>query len=62
VHWFTRHVLGSPVSKWLVLAMVISLAFVGVALLTLVFWLLTPERDAEESGDASEKDYWRIHG
>jgi hypothetical protein len=53
---------GFSVSKWLALAMIIALAFVGVALLALVIWLFTPERDAEESGDESKKDYWRIHG
>jgi uncharacterized protein YpmS len=47
------------VNKWLA---VILLALVGVALLKLVIWLLIPERDADESGDESEKDYWRIHG
>ncbi len=55
MNWFTRYVFGCHVSKWLV---VILLALVGVALLKLVIWLLTPERDANES----EKDYWRIHG
>jgi hypothetical protein len=45
-------------SKWLALAKVIVLALVGVALSKLVIWLLTPERDADES----EKEYWRIHG
>jgi hypothetical protein len=59
VSWFTRYVLGSHVSKWLA---VISLMLVGVTLLKLVIWLLTPDREAEESGDASEKDYWHIHG
>ena len=49
---------GCHMSKWLALAEVILLALVGVVLLKLVFWLLTPERDADES----EKDYWRIHG
>jgi hypothetical protein len=58
VNWFTRYVFGCHVSKWLALAEVILLALVGVALLKLVFWLLTPERDADES----ERDYWRIHG
>ena len=55
MNWFTRYVFGCHVSKWLALAI---LALVGVALLKLVIWLLTPERDADES----EKDYWRIHG
>ena len=55
VNWFVRHVVGCHVSKWLALAI---LALVGVALLKLVFWLLTPERDADES----EKDYWSVHG
>jgi hypothetical protein len=44
---------------WLALATAILLAFaLGIALLRFVFWLFTRERDA----DASEKDYWRIHG
>jgi hypothetical protein len=55
LNWFTRYVFGCHVSRWLA---VILLALVGVALLKLVIWLLTPERDADES----EKDYWRIHG
>jgi putative Mn2+ efflux pump MntP len=59
VNWFTLYVFGCHVSKWLA---VILLAIVGVALLKLVIWLLTPERDADESGNESEKDYWRIHG
>ena len=59
MNWFTRYVFGCHVSKWLA---VILLALVGVALLKLVIWFLTPERDADESGDESEKDYWRIHG
>jgi hypothetical protein len=29
----------------------------GIALLKLFIWLLTPERDKDES----ERDYWRIH-
>ena len=45
------------------LAMLILLTLVpGIALLKLVFWLLTRERDADASADESEKDYWRIHG
>jgi hypothetical protein len=59
VNWFTRYVFGCHVSNWLA---VILRALVGIALLKLVFWLLTPEREAEQSGDESEKDYWRIHG
>ena len=58
VNWFTRYVFGCHVNKWLA---VILLALVGVALLKLVIWFLTPERDADESGNESEKDYWRIH-
>jgi len=39
--------------------MVILVALVtGIALLTLVIWLLTPERDKDDS----ERDYWRKHG
>ena len=47
------------VCKRLALATVILLALVlGIALLRLVVWLLTPERDK----DKSERDYWRMHG
>jgi len=50
--WFSR-------GEWRAFAMVIVLALVpGIALLKLVIWVLTPERDKDES----EKDYWRIHG
>ena len=56
MNWFTRYVFGCHVSKWLA---VILLALVGRCL---VIWFLTPERDADESGDESEKDYWRVHG
>ena len=55
MNWFTRYVSGCHLSKWLALAI---LALVGVSLLKLVIWLLTPGRDADES----EKDYWSIHG
>jgi len=45
--------------EWLSLAIVILLVLVlGIALLRLVIWRLTPERDKDES----EEDYWRMHG
>ncbi len=57
--WLIRHVFGSHVSGWPWLAIVILLSFaLGVALLKLVFWLLTRERNVDEI----EKEYWRIHG
>jgi len=63
VKWFTLYVFGPHVSEWLALAMVIVVSFaLGIALLKLVFWLLTRERKAEECEGKSEKEYWRIHG
>jgi hypothetical protein len=45
--------------EWLALALAIMVLFaLGIALSSLVFWLLTRERDADES----EKEYWRMHG
>jgi hypothetical protein len=62
VNWFRHYALGFY-AGWLGLAMVILLALVlGIALLKLVFWLLTRERDADKNEDESERDYWRIHG
>ena len=40
------------------LALAIVALLPGIALLKLVIWLLTPERDK----DKSERDYWRMHG
>ena len=57
MNWF-RHYRGFHAGEWLSLAMVILLALVaGIASLKLVIWLLTPERDKDES----EEDYWRRH-
>ena len=57
MNWFRHHGFGFHAGEWLALAVVILLALVpGIALLKLVIWLLTPERDKDES------DYWRIHG
>ena len=59
MNWFRHYGLGFHSGEWLASAIVILLAFVpGIALLKLVIWLLTPERDKDESG----KDYWRRHG
>ena len=56
---FRHYGLGFHASEGLALAMVTLFALVpGIALLKLVIWLLTPERDKDES----ERDYWRIHG
>jgi hypothetical protein len=61
VNWFRHDVFGSHAGEWLTFAMVTLLSFaLGIALLKLAFWLLTRERDADESED--ESDYWRIHG
>jgi hypothetical protein len=58
VNWFRHYGLGLHAREWLGLAMVILVALVpGIALFKLVIWLLTPERDADES----EKDYWGTH-
>jgi hypothetical protein len=62
VNWFRHYGLGFHAGEWLALAMAILLALVGIALLKLVFGLLTRERDADESDDESEKEYWLIHG
>jgi len=59
VNWFRHYGLGFHAEEWLALAGVVLLALVlGIALLRLVIWLLTPERDK----DASERDYWHTHG
>jgi hypothetical protein len=59
VNWFRHYGNAVHAGEWLSLAMVILLALVpGIALLKLVIWLVTPERDQDES----EKDYWRMHG
>jgi len=55
VNWFSHHGAGFHASDRLALAIVILLP--GIALLKLVIWLLTPERDK----DQGEKDYWQIH-
>ena len=59
MNWFRHHGLGLHAGERLALEMVILLALLlGIALLKLVIWLLTPERDK----DKSERDYWRMHG
>jgi hypothetical protein len=56
VNWFGHRGLGFQAGDRLAFAIVILLP--GIALLKLVIWLLTPERNK----DKSERDYWRIHG
>jgi len=56
VNWFSHHGVGFHAGEQLALAIVVLLP--GIALLKLVIWLLTPERNK----DKSERDYWRIHG
>lgn len=59
MNWFRHYGNGVHASEWHSLAIVILLALVpGIALLKLVIWLLTRERDKDES----EEDYWRMHG
>jgi hypothetical protein len=59
VNWFRHYRLGIHAGEWLMLAKVTLLALAaGIALSKLAIWLLTPERDKDES----ERDYWRIHG
>ena len=63
VNWFRHDGFGSHVGDRLGLAMVILLSFaLCIALLKVVFWLVTRERGTDESEDKSEKEYWRIHG
>jgi hypothetical protein len=59
VNWVRYYGRGFHANEWLALAMVILLGLVpGIGLLKLLIWLLTPERDKDES----EGDYWHIHG
>jgi hypothetical protein len=59
VNWFRHYGNGIHEGDWLSLAMVILLALVpDIALLRLVIWLFTPDRDKDESAE----DYWRMHG
>jgi hypothetical protein len=53
VNWFRHYGLGVHAREWLGLVVLVP----GIALFKLVIWLLTPERDADES----EKDYWGTH-
>ena len=63
MNWFRRYAFGSHVGEWLALALAILVLFaLRIALSRLVSWFLKRERDADESDDESEKDYWRIHG
>ena len=62
VNWFRQDAFGSHMGDRLGLAMVILLSFaLCIASLKVVFWLLTRERDTDESEDKSEKEHWRIH-
>ena len=59
MNWFRHHGPGLHAGEWLALTIVILLALVpGIAMLKLVIWILTAERDKDDS----ERDYWRIHG
>ena len=63
MNWFRRYAFGSHAGKWLALALAILALFaLRIALSRLVFWFLGRKRDAEESEDESEREYWRIHG
>ena len=63
MNWFRHDAFFSHVGEWLALALAILALFaLRIALSRLVFWFLKRERDAHESVDESEKDYWRIHG
>ena len=63
MNWFRHDAFGSHVGKWLASALAILVLFaLRIALSRLVFWFLARERDADESEDESEKEYWRIHG
>ena len=56
VNWFSHHGVILHAGERLALAIVVLL--LGIALLKLVMWLLTPGRNKDES----ERDYWRMHG
>ncbi|MCU1301286.1 MAG: hypothetical protein JWQ87_1570 [Candidatus Sulfotelmatobacter sp.] len=59
MNWFRHYGLGFHAGEWLARGTVVLLALVlGIAVLRLVIWLLTPKRDKDES----ETDYWRMHG
>ena len=63
MNWFRHDAFGSHVGGWLALALAILVLFaLRIALSRLVFWLLARKRDADESEDESEKEYWRVHG
>ena len=58
MNWFRDYAFGSHAGEWLALAMVILLSVaLCFALSALVFWLLTRERDTDES----EREYWGLH-
>ena len=56
--WSRRYAFVSHAVSGPRIAMVLLLALIGIALLRLIIWLVTRERDE----DRSERDYWRIHG
>ena len=56
VNWFSHQRVSFHAGERLALAIVVLL--LGIALLKLVMWLLTPGRNKDES----ERDYWRMHG
>jgi len=63
VTWLRYDAFGSQMGDWSGLATAGLLLFaLCIVLLKLIFWLLTRERDANESQDEGEKEYWRIHG
>jgi hypothetical protein len=56
VNWFRHYGLGSHISEWLGLALI--LLALCIALLKRIFRIFTPERDTGEG----EEEYWRRHG
>jgi hypothetical protein len=63
VNWFRQCAFGSHGAEWLALAIVILLSFAScIASLRFGSWLLTRQRDTEETKSESEKEYWGIHG
>jgi len=59
VNWFRRDAFGSHAGEWLAFAIVsFFIIALCIGLSKLVCWIRTRKRER----DASEKEYWRIHG
>jgi hypothetical protein len=60
---FGHNAFGSHAYEWPALEIVILLLFaLYIALSKLARWLRTRKREADESKDESQREYWRTHG